>query len=242
VSFPPVRIAIVFSVLAAAAGFAALGVALSNSSGAPPGTVEVTASGRATGAPDTLTVQLAVTTRAKSAAQALNTNDREAHRLEAVFIGAGVRAKDITTSNLSTSPTFNPNGSKIVGYLAEDDLTVVLHGLRKAGSVIAAAQNAVGNDVAINSLAYSLSNSASLKRTARINAMHNAIAQARDLVGGAGEHLGAVRRISTVNETTPVPLPYNASAAAGSTKTVPVPLREGTSTVTVSVDVVFALS
>lgn len=234
-------LAVGLGALALAVGLAALGDALTNSS-APAGsagTVEVNATGTATGSPNVLNVQLAVITKASSAAAALNKNNTEMHHLQAVFVGAGVAIKDLQTSNLDVSPTYNQTGS-ITGYGAEDDLSATLRSIAKSGAVIDAAENAVGNDVTINGITFSFSNDAPLMQQARVSAMKNARAQAADFAKGADEQLGSVLRIST-SVNTPSPLPFNGAVASPGIKATPVPIRSGTETESVSVDVVFAL-
>lgn len=234
------------AVLAATAlliALAGLGLALANgsSSSTSPGTVEVNATGTATGSPDTLTVDLSVNTTASSAVKALNQNNTETHHLQAVFVGAGVLAKDLQTENLQVSPTYNQNG-KISGYQADDDLNATLHRISKAGAVIDDAENAVGNDVSIDSINFSFSNNAPLVAKAHLAAMNNARAQAQQLAKGAGESLGLVEHITTSEQSPPPPLPFAAKSAAAGIKAAPVPIRAGTESVSVQVDVVFYLS
>lgn len=229
----------VVAILALFLGASALGYALSSSSSAPQnrGSIAVSASATLRGVPNTLAAQLAVTTKAATAAAALNANDGETRRLEQVFVASGVRSSDLQTENLNVSAVYNQYGT-ITGYSAEDDLTATVVGVAKAGRVIAAAENAVGNNVAINGISFSLSNGSTLTARARILAMHNARTEAAAFAKGAGEHVGAALRISNIEQTSP-PIPFNTFKAAAGTSSVP--LRPGTSAVTVHVTVTFAL-
>lgn len=232
----------VLALAAVLVALAALGVGLANSSAIPAAraSIEVNATGSATGAPDTLDVHLAVTTTASSAAKALNRNNTEMHHLQAVFVGSGVAVKDLQTENLQVSPSYDQNG-KISGYQAEDDLDVTLHNLAKSGAVIDVAQNAVGNDVAISSIEFSFSKNAPLLHAARLAAMSQARSEAADLAQGAGASLGPVQHISVSSPSpVPTPLPFGANASSAGVK-ASVPIRPGTQSVSVSVDVIYDL-
>lgn len=202
------------------------------------GTIEVTGSANVEGTPDTLTLQMAVVTTQSSAAAALTRSNREMRRLQAVLTAAGVASADLATSGLNVSPTYD-QASKVNGYQAEDDLTATLHDIAKSGAVIDAAENSVGNDAQINSIAFSLSNTGALQARARAEAMANARAQAESFARGGDETLGSIVKISPVQQSIPSPEPFNASA--GAVKAVPVPIKPGRTQVSVQVDVIYRL-
>ncbi|MGA8295811.1 MAG: SIMPL domain-containing protein [Acidimicrobiales bacterium] len=232
--------ALVASVLAIALAASALGYSLSSSSTGTKarGSIVVSASATLTGVPDTLSVQLAVTSKASSAAAALNANDAKTARLEKVFVASGVRRSDLRTENLNVSATYNQYGT-VTGYSAEDDLDATVHGIARAGRVIAAAENAVGNDVAINGISFSISNGAHLATEARVLAVRHARADAASFATGAGESVGPALRISNIEQTS-TPIPFNTFRAASSSAHG-VPVAPGTSSVTVHVTVTFVL-
>lgn len=202
----------------------------------PGATVTVTGTGTATGAPDTLTVQIGATTNAPSATGALDRNNAEVARLEAVLRAAGVAAADLQTSNLQLSVNTNDKGV-VTGYQASDQLTVTLHQLARAGAVIDAAAHAVGNDVQINGIAFSRSNPAPLERAARVAAMRQAAAEAGALASAAGARLGGIVKVTDEVSSPPV-TPVMAAGAAAS---APVPIQRGTTSVSAQVQVVYTL-
>jgi uncharacterized protein YggE len=205
------------------------------------GTVDVSATGSATGMPDTLSVELTVTTNASSAATALNKNDTEMRHLQSVFTSNGVLSRDLQTTGLSVSPNYNNKG-KVTGYGAEDDLSVTLHNIAKAGKVIDSAEDAVGNDVSINNISFSLSNTSRLDKDARARAMQNARSEALDFARGGGEALGPIEKItSTQSSSTPPPFEPAIGASARGSAASPVPVSAGTEQVSVQVDVVYRL-
>lgn len=242
---PSVRIstliAIVAVAVAVALGASALGYSLSTSTSPrrARGSIVVDASASVHGVPNTLTVQLAVTTKAASAAAALNANDAETRHLELVFEQRGVKSADLQTQDLNVSPTYNQSGV-ITGYSAQDNLTAILHGISKAGAVIAIAENAVGNDVAINGISFSISNSSNLVARARFLAVRQARANAEEFARGAGESVGAALRITNIQESVP-PVPVNTFSAAAPSAGHSVPIKPGVSSVSVHVTVTFAL-
>jgi len=237
----PVTVAVALAVVALAVAASAGGYLLAggaNGSTATSGTVEVTATGVVRGTPDTLTLQLAVVTKAKSATLALDQNNVDMRRVQAVFVSAGVKSANLQTSGLDVSPDYDNKG-RLTGYGAEDDLTATLTDISRSGAVIDAAEHAAGNDVEINDIAFSLSKTSGLDRRARVLAMSEARAEALDFARGGGEALGSIERITQSETSTPVsPLPgFSAAAAAPSS----VPVKAGTESVSVQVDVVYRL-
>lgn len=232
-------LAVTAAAIAIALGGSALGYSLSSSTTLPPtrGSIVVNASASVHGVPDTLTVQLTVTTQSSSAAAALDANDAESRHLEAVFEQRGVKSTDLQTENLNVSPSYNQKGM-ITGYSAQDSLTAVVHGISRAGAVIAVAENAVGNDVAINGISFSISNSSNLIARARVLAVRQARADAEAFAKGAGESVGPAMRITNIQQSEP-PLPINTFSAAGASHSVPI--KPGVSSVSVHVTVTFAL-
>ena len=236
--------AIVLAVLALATAISALGYAFSRSSSPPRslGTISVTADANLVGAPDTLTANFAVTDTASTAAGALDQNDSQMAQLQGVFISARVPKSALRTENLNVSPTYNNYGA-ITGYRSEDDLTVTMHDFAKAAKAIDAAENAVGNDVQINGISFSLSNNSRLLGRTRVLAMQEAYAEAKSFATGAGEKVGAAISISNQQQvTTPVPFEYYAGVVkAAFSANEPVPIRAGTLKAGVHVDVTYRL-
>jgi hypothetical protein len=235
--------AVVLAVLALATALSALGYALSRSS-APPssvGTVTVSADANLSGAPDTLTANFAVTDTAGTAAGALDENNSQMAQLQGVFISARVPKSALQTSDLSVSPTYNSYGT-LTGYRTEDDLTVTLHDFTKAAKAIDAAENAVGNNVQINGISFSLSNNSKLLGRARVLAMQEAYAEAKSFAAGAGEKVGAAISISNQQQvTTPVPFGYAGLYKAAFNADEAVPIRAGTLKIGVHVNVTYRL-
>jgi len=212
--------------------------AASRSTGSTNDTISVTGSGVVTGRPNTLTVQMAVSTTASSATAALDQNNAEMTSLETTLVRAGVKWRDLQTTNLSISPNYDAQGV-VTSYGVDDDLTATFHHIARAGAVIDAAAHAVGNDIQINGVSFSITGTGGLLRTARIEAIQNAQTEASDIASGAHTSLGRILRVTDQEQQAVPPPPYlfaNGAAAKSS-----VPLQPGTEQLSVQVSVVFAL-
>ncbi|MGH9305168.1 MAG: SIMPL domain-containing protein, partial [Acidimicrobiales bacterium] len=86
--------------------------------------------GEVSGAPDTLTLYLGVSTSASSASLALDNNNIEMTRLQTTMKHAGVAPRDFSTSGLQLSPNFTRRDT-IAGYEVDDYLTVMLANFRR---------------------------------------------------------------------------------------------------------------
>jgi len=127
----------------------------------------------------------------------------------------------------------------VTGYEVSDSLTVTSTNISGAGAVIDAAAGAVGNDVRLNGVSFSISDTSSLLASARSQAITSATAEASDLATAAGDKLGPAISISDDEENAPSPLPMYAKSMAAAANAVP--LQSGSQAVTVTVNVVYEL-
>jgi uncharacterized protein YggE len=223
--------------LVLAPGSAATG-SVGTCSGRP--TVTATGSGMANGTPDLLTMQIGVQTSASSASAALAANNNKAQSLLTSLERGGVKASDIQTSNLSINPTYD-NAGTITGYQAEDDLTVQVHQISSAGSLIDTAASKLGNDVRFNGLAFSVSDPSGPSAAARADAVRVAVAEARGMAVAAGSSLGTLCSISDTGSASPPPIegyPLHASGVAANALT---PIQPGNQQFSAQVTVEYQL-
>lgn len=229
---------------ALALGGAVAGVLLASSASAgsttSTGTISVTGNGQAVGTPDTVTLQMGVSTTAPSASAALDRNDSEMASLEQSFTSAGVPTSGLQTSGLDLDPNYDNSGN-VDGYEADDELTVTLHDVGEAGSLIDTAAHAVGNDVRIEGISFSISDTSSLLRSARTQAMQDAAAEAGQLASAAGARLGPVLKVTDEEQLPQSPSPIAFSGAVAMRAAASVPVQAGTSPISVQVQVVYAL-
>jgi uncharacterized protein YggE len=208
-----------------------------------PPTITVTGTGIVNGTPDTLTLEMGVSATAATAVAALDQSSTELSALEKAFTSAGVASSDMQTSGLNLQPNYNSRGTVITSYTAADDLTITLSNLSAAGTVIDAAAHAVGNDVRIEGLSFSISKTAPLLARARAMAVRAAATSARQLATAAGTTLGPIVSLTDESEQLPSPSgPSGYAAEPVAAKSVPVPLQSGSEPVTVEVQVVYQLA
>ena len=198
-------------------------------------TIAVTGDGEATGTPDIAELSIGVSSRAKSAADALGTMSDRANKLIDVIKNAGVADKDVQTVGLSLQPTTDDAG-QITGYEASTTVVAQIHDIAKVGPSIDAAAKQVGDDVRLDGVSFSFSDSGSLMSAARTDAVKHARAQAEDLAKAAGVELGDILSISEGSTASPVP-----DFRAGAADTASVPVQPGSQSVSVSVTMVFAV-
>ena len=197
-------------------------------------TITVTGHGEADGIPDVAELSIGVSSRAKSAADALSAMSDRANKLMGVIKDAGVADKDVQTSGLSLQPTTD-NAGQITGYEASTTVVAQIRDISKVGPSIDAASKEVGDDVRIDGVSFSIADTGLLMSAARADAVKRARAQAEDLAKAAGLQLGDVQSISEGTTAMPGPL------AAGSARSDAVPVQAGSESVSVDVTMVFAL-
>jgi uncharacterized protein YggE len=152
----------------------------------------------------------------------------------------GVAAADLQTSGLSVQPNYDytSSGAKLNGYQVTEDLSVVLRDLGRAGSVIADAARAGGDELRLGGASLDLDGDDVLVARARQQAFDDAKAKAQAYAQAAGRSLGQVEAISEQTSAPPVPYPM-ATAALAADKAVPI--QPGSQDVTVTVSVVWAM-
>lgn len=216
---------------------------------APPGTAPasspagsggpvITARGAGTvsGAPDTATLVLGVQTRDPSAAGALGTAGARATAMVDALRGGGVADPDLQTSALSVSPAFGPDGGRVTGYEATNQVTALVRDVNAVGGLVDAAGAAAGDALRVQGITFSVRDDSDLRARARADAVRQAQAQARQLAEAAGVALGAVRSITEVPAVPVAPFGQQQAVADAST-----PVQSGSQELTVTVEVVHGI-
>lgn len=203
-------------------------------------TITAVGTGTASGTPDTVTVQLGVQTRAKTASAALAQNNTAATNLVSKLKAAGVADKDLQTSGLSVYPTYTDNGSQITGYEVSNMVSATLHDVSKAGNLIDTAEKAAGEAIRVDGISFSFADDSALRAKARADAVKKALAQAKELADAAGVSVGQVLSISE-SSGGDVPMPMFARPSAGAADAASTPVLPGSADLTVNVQVVVAI-
>jgi uncharacterized protein len=202
--------------------------------------ITVTGHANVHGTPDTLTVNLTISTKATHAADALADNNRRTADVIAAVKAAGVADKDVATTGLNVGPVWSQS-STITGYQVDDSVTIKLRDLAKAGTVIDTAAAKAGDAVRVDGISLIIDDTSSLLATARTQAIQNAHDKAAAMAAAAGARLGAVRAI--VDQQMPtyqrggVIYPSSTADAAKSA----VPVQPGSQALDVQVTVIYDL-
>jgi uncharacterized protein YggE len=186
--------------------------------------------------PDRAEVGAGVTTDAKTAREASDTNNAAMGKLLLALKAAGIDPKDIQTSRLSLQPQNAPNRSgppAIVGYRASNRVTVRLHDVAKVAGIIDMLVGAGAND--IGGINFTVSQASKLLDDARTQAMADARRKAEIYAKAAGVTLGAPLSISEGGAAVPM---FRAKMA---TAMAPTPIAQGEETLSVTVNVTWAI-
>ena len=210
---------------------------------AAPGTIGVTGSGTASGAPDVARVRMTATALRPTLTEALAASEDAARRVRAALAAGGVAAQDAATSGLAANAEYEYDGhrQRMTGYRAEHRLALTLRGVATAGRVLGDALAAGGDDVRLEDVGFGVEDDAALRDLARAAAWADAVRRASQLAGLAGRQLGSVEQV-VEGGSVPVPQPRGRmSMSAAMPESVDLGIEAGAVSVHVSVSVVWAL-
>lgn len=236
-------IAIAASAVTAVAVRAGAGGSTQTSVGAggvagPRDTVTVVGEGTQNATPDNALISMGVSTRQNTAAEAMNAANVEMTALLKAIKGQGVQDVDIQTTGINV---YQEQQYNVIGYRAANTVNVKIHHITNIGTVLGAAQGAVGNDIQINGMWLQLSDNTNQLKGARQAAMNAAAARAREWANLAGRHLGKVLSVSEVIGGSSGYSPCGAGGQCGGGGGG-APVQAGQMNVTVDVAVVYELS
>ena len=202
--------------------------------------ISVEGSGAVTGTPDTATISIGVTTKAKDSSEAQNTNASKATAIQNAIKALGVSDKDIATRNYSFRPTYERDSagkSKLSGYEVSNTISVKIKDLSKTGTVIDTALNNGASHV--NSLDFSISNTKNLRKHALNQAVEDARDKAEIIANGLGKRIIGVKTVT--ESVSPINyhhynLMYSAKAMSDGNASTPIESGEVSLTATVHID------
>ena len=206
--------------------------------------INVGATAKVAGTPDTLRLDASVVATASSVSEALASANRSAAAVQRSLLDNGVQKKDLQTSGLSIQPEYDyPNNAapRLKGYQVSESITAKLRNLGKAGDTIGKAVAAGGKAIRVNGISLDLEDTGALVSSARDQAFADARTKAQQYAKAAGRTLGDVINIAE-DVTTPSPIPMTMGAPAGlALDKASVPIQPGSQDVSVSVTVLFAM-
>ncbi len=209
---------------------------------AQPRTINVTGNAQVILAPDIAYISIGVHSEAKSAKEAVASNNSQTQAVIDAIKGQGVDAKDIQTSNFSVyqQEKYAPTGEDLGSFFMTDNTVyVTMHDITKIGDILDASITAGANS--IYGITFDVQDKETALTTGRDQAMADAKAQADALAKAAGATLGAVQSISYYSSA-PAPIYYdNKAVSAGVGGGGSVPISSGQLTLTVSVSATYAL-
>jgi uncharacterized protein YggE len=177
-----------------------------------PGIISLTGTGEVSGTPDMATISSGVVTHGKIARIALDANTFAMNEIFALLQSTGIEQKDIQTSGFSVQPQYNysdqrdangyPLPPRISGYQVSNTLTIHVRNLDNLGALLDSSVSVGANQ--INSITFSVTDTAPLYNNARRAAMADAFAKAELYAQAAGVTLG---NIISISEGSPVSLP-----------------------------------
>ena len=202
--------------------------------------ITVTGEGTVEAKPDMATINLGVTTEGTTAAEAMAANSVQLGAVLEQLRAAGIEDRDLQTSGLSLSPNWQqPQGemnSRIVGYLAMNQLTVRVRDLEALGGVLDRTIQDGANT--FNGLTFGLADPVPVLNEARKLAVADAMARAKLLTDAAGLALGPVVAITEGGASIPMPMLRMADTEFSRA----VPVASGEISTSASVTMVFELS
>lgn len=208
-------------------------------------TITVSGNGEAHATPDTAIITLSVSQQEKTARASLDANNKAMTTVLDALKADGMESRDLQTSGFTIQPVYNyPQSSdgsskppELVGYQTTNSLTIRLRDLEKAGAIIDKSVtlgiNQGGDIRFINA------DTKEILKTAREEAIKDALEKAGQLTKAAGVEIGRIIDISE-SFSNPMPVPMMAmakdSAPAGA-----VPMAPGENAYNVTVNVTFAI-
>ena len=210
-----------------------------NTSGAPDSAILASGDATVSKKPDLAIVSAGLEAQAATASSAQRDLAAKAGKLIARIKQLGVADRDLSTSGYWVGPTYDPNGQRISGYRASEQLQVKWHNVDTVGATLDAIVQQGG---ATNlSVSFGLNNPKAAQAEARALAIADARSKAQAMASAAGVQLGAVIRVTDTASNYRPPSPYGyATGAADKLAVTQVPLGELDVQVTVEVDYAIA--
>jgi uncharacterized protein YggE len=193
-------------------------------------TLTVVGEGVATATPDLAVVGVGVVTQAPRAADALTQNSKATAEVISAIKEAGIEPRDVQTSRVALRPQYSQpsqgsrEAAKIVGYEANNSLSIRVRALDKLGVVLDRLVTVGANQ--IRAIELTVAEPAPLRDKARVAAMRDARRKADMLAEAAGVRI--VRLFSVQEDVIdgPRPVAMRMTADAASRPVVPIEAGE----------------
>ena len=201
-------------------------------------TLLVTGTGEVKAKPDKATITIEVSTRGKTANEAVSSNATLAQKLLNTLVKSGIAEKDIQTLNVNVfpvykdKPNFQPVDSVIIGYEATNSLIATVRKINDVGNTIDLIVS-IG-DYTIQGIAFALENDKSPKGEALKDAVADALEKAQIVTESAGTAIKGIKKISVDNN-------FVSSGLLAATSKDSTPILPGDLTVSASVSIEYII-
>jgi uncharacterized protein YggE len=205
-------------------------------------TLNVNGAGQVSLTPDLAYIYIGVHDEASTPSDAVDSNKAHTTSVIDAIKNAGVKEKDINTTNFSIWPSqqYGPDGT-ITGttYMVDNTVYVIVRDISSLGSLLDAAITAGANN--INSIQFDVADKTDAVKEARAKAVEDAKAQAQELADAAGVTLGDIQNISFYDNS-PVPM-YSGKGGGGGVDMAnsSVPIQPGQLNISVSVNILYEI-
>lgn len=222
-----------------AAGAGSIAAQNAQSNGMPQG-ILVSGEGRVSAPPDIALLNLGVSAKASSMAQAMSQAQDAANKVINSLKGNGVQDRDIQTSQFSAYAEYDfRNGQQILtGYRVTHILSVKVRNMDRIGKVIDDAAAAGGDTFQAQGISFTIDDPTPQREQAREKAVADARAKAEQLARLTGVGLGRPIMISESISAAP-PIPIAAPRAMESVAATPI--QAGELEVIVNVQITYAI-
>ncbi|WP_128892279.1 SIMPL domain-containing protein [Erythrobacter sp. HKB08] len=196
--------------------------------------------------PDMVTIGAGVSSRAKTAVEAMRTNAREMTAVIDRLKALGVEERDIQTSGISLYPQYDYNRATqqqvFTGYQASNRVSVILREIDETGELLDALVAAGATD--ISGPSFSMEDDTAAKAQARQAAMKRAEAMARDYANWSGfSNIRLLEVSESVNSNYPQPMLRTVAVQEAAPPPPPIsaPVEPGLIGTSVTVSVVYEM-
>ncbi|GAA5218241.1 SIMPL domain-containing protein [Corallincola platygyrae] len=178
------------------------------------GTIRVVGQGQVSQVPDQVVVQLSVVKLADKAEQAKQQADAAVRNVLDAVAALDIPTENVGAADLRLSPKYNYQKRErvLLGMEASRQIRIVLSDASLLASLL---DNVVsGGATQVQGVHWQFSQLAKLQHQARLEALKDAQAQAKELAAVLGAKLGDVETIDTQTQQAGVPMPRLRTAAA----------------------------
>ena len=206
-------------------------------------TLSLSAYGEARTPPDMASLDLGVEVTRGSAGAAMRDNAAQMGRVIAALKAAGLKDRDLQTSNLSLSPqyVYTPNQpARLSGYQASNQVRVTVRDLTKLGLVADAVVTAGATNV--GQISFGVDNPLAAENLARLAAVKAFQDKAALYAQATGYHILRLVTLSEGAPYTPGPQPMMLMKSQARMAAAPTPVEAGESTLRVDITGVFELA